>query len=251
MNATALALLEKAAADNGFDRSLGPQDQWLAFSSTQAPLRVWLTADEVGRPIAALSMPNVASTLSGEGEPAGVALPAAAASARVLPSVPALHPFLRRAFQLSRTLPDELLHAFQKATAAMPRTTEAERLVVQRVGQDVFRAGLMDYWDGRCAITGLAVPELLRASHIKPWADCETDADRLDVFNGLLLAANLDTAFDSGLITLTSHGSMVLSSDLDGEARSLLGLDGPVTVRRLEPQHQPYMEWHRANVFRT
>ncbi len=167
MNATALALLEKAAADNGFDRSLGPQDQWLAFSSTQAPLRVWLTADEVGRPIAALSMPNVASALSGEGDPAGIPPPAAAAAARVLPSVPALHPFLRRAFQLSRTLPDELLHTFQKATAGMPRATEAERVVVQRVGQDVFRAGLMDYWDGRCAVTGLAVPELLRASHIK------------------------------------------------------------------------------------
>src|SRR5205823_14686352 len=103
---------------------------------------------------------------------------------------------VRRAFQLSRSLPDELLHVFEAKTAVLPRATEAERLVVQRVGQDIFRAGLLDYWQGRCAITGLAVTELLRASHMKPWAKCTTDAERLDVFNGFLLAPNLDAAFD-------------------------------------------------------
>jgi hypothetical protein len=95
-------------------------------------------------------------------------------AALTVADMPALHRLLRRAFQLSCTLPDELLHAFEKKVAALPKTTEAERLVVQRVGQDIFRAGLIDYWEGRCAITGLAIPELLRASHIKtrassPW----------------------------------------------------------------------------------
>jgi putative restriction endonuclease len=73
-----------------------------------------------------------------------------------------------------------------------------ERLLVHRVGQDVFRAGRIDYWEGRCAITGLGVVELLRASHIKPWAACDLDAERLDVLNGLLLAPHLDAAFDRG-----------------------------------------------------
>jgi hypothetical protein len=73
---------------------------------------------------------------------------------------------------------------------------------VQRVGQDLFRDGLLDYWDGICAVTGLAVPELLRASHIKPWVDCDTDAERLDLFNGLLLAPKLDAAMDRGFITI-------------------------------------------------
>ena len=51
-------------------------------------------------------------------------------------------------------------------------------------------------------MTGLAITALLRASHIKPWADCETDAERLDVYNGILLAPHLDAAFDRGFITL-------------------------------------------------
>ena len=38
----------------------------------------------------------------------------------------------------------------------------------------------------------MALPEVLRASHAKPWAECANDAERLDVFNGFLLVANLD-----------------------------------------------------------
>ena len=82
-------------------------------------------------------------------------------------------------------------------TASLPRTTEAERLVIQRIGQDIFRDALMDYWGGRCPLTGITEPALLRASHIVPWADCD-DAQRLDVHNGLLLSALWDAAFDRG-----------------------------------------------------
>ncbi len=60
--------------------------------------------------------------------------------------------------------------------------------------------------EGRCAITGLAVPALLRASHIKPWADCDDDKEQLDVFNGFLLSASLDAAFDSGVISVADDG---------------------------------------------
>jgi putative restriction endonuclease len=51
-----------------------------------------------------------------------------------------------------------------------PRTeTEAKRAV--RLGQQNFRRDLLEFWGARCALTGLAIPELLRASHIKPWRD--------------------------------------------------------------------------------
>lgn len=55
----------------------------------------------------------------------------------------------------------------------------------------------MDFWSGRCGVTGIDQPELLRTSHIKPWAVCATDDERMAPINGLLLAANWDAAFDS------------------------------------------------------
>ena len=158
---------------------------------------------------------------------------------------------LRRAFQLSRTLPDALLENFKNETANRPRTTEAERLVVQRVGQDIFRRGLLEFWDGRCAVTGLDVPELLRASHIKPWTDCATDSERLDVFNGLLLAPHLDAAFDDGFITITGGGLVLVSSDLPPKARVLLGLHVPIRANGLTDAHERYLKWHRCRVFRS
>ena len=93
------------------------------------------------------------------------------------------------------SLPDAPLPRFRAQTAKLPQTTEAERLVVQRIGQNLFRDALMDYWGGRCPITGITEPALLRASHIVPWADCN-DEQRLDVHNGLLLSALWDAAFD-------------------------------------------------------
>src|SRR5204863_4180739 len=136
----------------------------------------------------------------------------------------ALHALIGRLYRLAVSLPPEPLLEFERHAAGLPRTTEAERLVIQRVGQDVFRKALLEYWGGRCPITGIDQPELLRASHIKPWSDCLTDAERLDVFNGLLLAAHLDAAFDAALITFEDDGNLILSTRLTGRSRAALSL---------------------------
>lgn len=243
--------LEKAASDNGFDVELPPEGDWLPYRSSHAPLRLWLTAYGDGLFVAALSQHNVWAALAGHGASFPSPLPVGAVGARGATEFAALHAMLRRALQLSRTLPHELFRTFTEKTAGMPRTTEAERLVVQRVGQDVFRVGLLEFWDGRCAITGLAVPELLRASHIKAWAACERDEERLDVYNGLLLAAHLDAAFDVGLITVEDDGAVVVSAALGADAREILGLAGNVRVREISEGHRGYLGWHRGSVFRA
>lgn len=243
--------LEKAAVDNGFDLDLLGEQDWLGFASTQCPLRIWLRSAGDAAVHAAFSQQNVARALDQYGMPTPAPFPKGALGGRTVTDIPSLHHLLRRAFQLSKTLPDELLHSFERQIATLPRTTEIERLVVQRVGQDIFRGGLLDYWEGRCAITGLAVPELLRASHIKPWADCDSDAERLDVFNGFLLSPNLDAAFDRGFITVADDGSVIVSGMLDVAARRTLGLDVALRVqtRLLHEAHRNYMRWHRERVF--
>ncbi|MBK8265123.1 MAG: HNH endonuclease [Nannocystis sp.] len=123
-------------------------------------------------------------------------------------------------------------------------------LVVQRVGQGLFRDGLLELWEGRCAVTGLAVPALLRASHIKPWAGCESDAERFDVHNGLLLAPQLDAAFDRGFITVQDDGAITVSAPLNEEARAILCLEHPLRVHGVTEGHRSYLPWHRQRVFR-
>jgi len=248
--AVTVTRLEKAAADNGFDHELAREGDWLRFGSSHAPLEVWLTASDEGHPLAGLSRVDVARALEGHGELVTVTMPTGAQAVRRVMDVAGLHRLLRRAYQFARALPDELLHAFEKKTHLLPRSTEAERLLVQRVGQDLFRAGLLEYWAGRCAITGLAVPELLRASHIKPWADCDTDAERLDVYNGLLLAPHLDAVFDRGFIGVEDDGAVMVSPLLPLEARQTLGIAAPLRVTSLDERHRVYLPWHRAKVFK-
>ena len=249
LSAATVTRLEKAAGDNGFDRELPRVRDWLAFASTQTSLRVWLTATDDTLFQAALSQPHVAAGLAELSQPVETEMPDGAVAGCAVTSIPELHRLVRRAFQLSRTLPDALLHRFEQQVATLPFTTEAERLVVQRIGQDLFREGLIDYWEGRCAITGLAVAELLRASHIKPWAACASDAERLDVFNGLLLAPNLDAAFDCGFISIGDDGDVLASELLPADARPVLGLDLPVRVRQVEDGHRPYLRFHRERVW--
>lgn len=164
---------------------------------------------------------------------------------------------LRRAAQLAMSLPSHAADLYAEEVAKIeaepPSTTEALRLVKQRIGQNLFRQALMDYWGSACAVTGLHLPELLRASHAKPWARCATDAERLDVFNGFLLSAQLDALFDSGLITFDETGALEPSLRLDPFHLLLLGLsdETPLHLRWISPQHQPYLAWHREHIFQN
>jgi predicted restriction endonuclease len=146
---------------------------------------------------------------------------------------------------------DHYAEEIAKVEAQPPTATEALRLVKQRIGQNLFRQALMDYWGGACAVTGLDLPEALRASHAKPWATCDTDAERLDVFNGFLLAAHLDALFDQGLLTFADDGTAILSPRLTGTQSTLLSLTGtePVRLRWVSPAHLSFLAWHREHVF--
>jgi hypothetical protein len=241
--ATALA---KAAADGGF--RLGPafatgHPGWLAFTSTTVPGPLFLagTGDH-GPFFLALSRPAVAGAL---GLPP-TDLPGPGLTRLALADLPSLHAAVSRAWHLSRDLPDDPLADFQAATADLPRATEVERTRIERIGQDIFRDRLMRDWAGRCPLTGITEPELLRASHIVPWSACVTDADRLDPGNGLLLSALWDAAFDAGLVSFTDSGAPIHSPSLAPSARAALTTS--VTLA-LTQGHRTRLDWHRRELF--
>ncbi|MDX2068108.1 MAG: HNH endonuclease [Haliscomenobacter sp.] len=86
------------------------------------------------------------------------------------------------------------------------------REVKTRVNQNVFRQIVMANYSGRCAITGIDIPELLFASHIIPWS--KNEEERLNPENGICFSALYDKAFDKGLIGLDEKYRILLSSRL-------------------------------------
>jgi putative restriction endonuclease len=90
--------------------------------------------------------------------------------------------------------------------------TEIQATVKARRGQQFFRQAVLNAYDVRCCISGINVPRLLIASHIKPWG--KFPAERLNPRNGLCLSTLHDAAFDAGLITLDQSLNVVLSKRL-------------------------------------
>jgi hypothetical protein len=235
----------KAAYDNGFRIPLGTRDGWIGYSSTTARGDIWI-AGTAGQPILwllSVTHPGVAAELD---LPPTSLIAGPGFATYALATLHELHRAVGRAYKLGASLPDAPLEAFQKATAHLPRTTEVERLTVERVGQSLFRDALMEYWNGRCPLAGITDPGLLRASHIVPWAECETDALRLDVHNGLLLSALWDAAFDCGLISFANDGTPLRSDKLTPEAVAALNLDSAPALTPLTDLHRQNLARHRS-----
>lgn len=202
---------------------------WMVYLAASGPPGPWFLALDHAGVIQELNLP--AGAVSGPG-----------LARFTFENLGALYAVLRRVYELGVSLPDAPLREFELQVATLPRTTEAERLVVQRIGQDIFRERLMDYWQGRCPLTGISDPALLRASHIIPWSECESDVERLDVHNGLLLSALWDAAFDRALVTFNDQGTPEFSPALTERARNELRWDSPIT---LTDEHRQRLVRHR------
>lgn len=125
--------------------------------------------------------------------------------------------------------------------------TTRQRLVAARIGQGKFREDVSDLWERKCALTGCVTLELLRASHIKPWASSD-NRERLDPLNGLLLAAHVDALFDRGLISFEDDGSLLYSSQIAKSDKIALSLPGK--LRRRIGGQEAYLKVHRETIFR-
>lgn len=240
------SLLESLGDDNGWENLLEAREEALVLGSSRHPHEVDLVPLESGwqlvfhgtmleqalrRQLGLLDSQAVTASTQGD-----------------------LGKLLYMAAQLAMALPTHPLALFQKALRdeGVPEevgATEAQRMAKVRIGQGIYRESLLRYWGGACAVTGIAVPALLRASHAKPWARCATDAERLDVFNGLLLTVHLDALFDQGLLAFDDRGQGVLSSSIDAATSRILGLSDGIRLRWVEPAHERYLAWHREHVF--
>ena len=148
----------------------------------------------------------------------------------------------------------------KKLIAYFDITKEGEdqlSITKRRKGQDYFRRMILANYGGRCALTGISVPQLLLASHIIPWADKSHKKDRLHPCNGICLSALYDKAFDKGLFTISPDDYTIqLSSALreygtqeyfDKQFGSISGkqIAMPIDYK----PNRDFLAYHRDHVF--
>lgn len=130
-------------------------------------------------------------------------------------------------------------------------------LTKQRKGQDYFRRMILANYGGRCALTGIDIPQLLLASHIIPWADKSHKKERLNPCNGICLSALYDKAFDQGLISISPDDySVVISSVLrENETKEYFDKHFGIMIGKklaLPTDYLPnrdFLAYHRDKVF--
>lgn len=241
--------LKDAANEHGY--RIGPEQAagWLFFRSASAPGEIAVAATSAGMAgpfFLSVEHPGAARELTAE-----AASPCARghAGAFGFPTRDALFEGVSAVYRLSMSLPTLPFEDYVKETAHLG-DTEADRALKVRIGQDRFRDALMNYWDGSCPLTGIRNPELLRASHIIPWANCESDEDRLNVYNGLLLSSLWDAAFDAGLVTFDDEGRVIASPNLGEPAMRELGIDAAPRLS-LTDEHRARLDWHRRTLWQA
>ena len=124
--------------------------------------------------------------------------------------------------------------------------TEAEALIKARTCQGVFRKRQLERWKS-CAVSNCGFAGALVASHIKPWAHCDTKDERVGAANGLLLTPNLDKLFDMGLITFEDNLRIRISPMLPKGWQIQLGIDATMRIRSGHTDILPFLVWHRKN----
>lgn len=121
----------------------------------------------------------------------------------------------------------------------------------RRIGQEAFREMLMRKYDARCCLSGIHDIQikslsLVKASHIKSWADSDPK-EKVNVNNGLLLAPNYDALFDKHLISFNSNGTILTSPHITEEIYHSWSL-GERKLDRLNDEMEFFMGYHRERL---
>ena len=146
---------------------------------------------------------------------------------------------------------DRVADQIEREFKERPDVPETEKLTLSksRRGQGLFRERALNV-EPKCRVTGIDNPKLLVASHIKPWARCNTHAERLDGNNGLMLTPTIDRLFDRGFIGFTIDGKLMVTDKLTENDRLRLGLKTDTNVGSFTNAQEVYLQYHRSKIFK-
>ncbi|MCC7400341.1 MAG: HNH endonuclease [Chitinophagaceae bacterium] len=129
------------------------------------------------------------------------------------------------------------------------------REVKTRINQEVFRDIVLANYDSKCAITGIDISPLLRASHIVPWS--KNEKERLNPENGICLSALYDAAYDKGYVGINKKFEIILSREIKNKSKYEYyskyfdGLDGAkIQMPKKYIPKKEFLDYHLDIIFK-
>lgn len=118
----------------------------------------------------------------------------------------------------------------------------------QRKFQGDFRKKLLNKYKV-CQICGLENEDMLVASHIKSYSECNS-FECADINNGFLLCKTHDGWFDNELITFEDNGNILISKKISSQDRILGNINEDIKIS-LEQENLKYLKHHRKKFFKN
>lgn len=118
--------------------------------------------------------------------------------------------------------------------------------------QTFFKDTQMHEFDHACPICHAKMPQMLIASHIKPFRDCAHIYETATHDNGLLLCRNHDFLFDQGYISFDDNGYLIISDALiekDSEVKHF-NLCEKLETKYLTENRIKFLKYHRENILK-
>ena len=130
-----------------------------------------------------------------------------------------------------------------------PPHTDTIQSVLVRTAQGKYRKDALKLWGNKCAVTEVAEPKILIASHIKPWRESK-DEERIDARNSLILSPSYDKLFDLGYISFEpNNGKILLSSNISTSNWDKLKIDDSKHLTRIPDGTGEYLTYHNTHIF--
>jgi len=143
----------------------------------------------------------------------------------------------------------EFKSTFDDSNYEFREGTDVPVVTTRRKHQDFFRNTLFSAYGGKCGVTQIDQPQLLVASHIKPWS--KDERNRLNPRNGILLNALHDRAFDNGLISFKDDLDIMISPKLKlHEMARPFFEDKKLTAPEKFGPDPAFLEYHRNYCFK-
>lgn len=130
-------------------------------------------------------------------------------------------------------------HSDDEPFVLVDERPKTKRLVAARRGQQEFRLRVLQRYGPRCVVTGISVPTMLDAVHLRAVSEGGSNDPR----NGLVLSAAHHRAFDAGLFAFEPDTLSVVTRP-GGPTRGDLGIRNDDLAHLKSTPHPEAVAWH-------